>query len=87
MTYTNSPTFIDSADTVVYAEVVAEANVIFVDVLVPGSPGIGLIPGGTTGQFMLKASGTDFDIIWSTLPNAETIGLIAGLSVALGGSC
>lgn len=88
MTFTNSPTYIDSVETAVFAEVLNENNVVVVDVLIagiPGSPGVGIPTGGTTGQFVIKNGPTDYDIAFSTFPNAETIGLISALAIALGG--
>lgn len=36
--------------------------------------GKGLIPaGGTTGQFLVKSSGTDYDAAWVTVPNANGV--------------
>jgi hypothetical protein len=35
-----------------------------------GPPGPGVIPGGTTGQVLGKASGTDYDTMWATPPTS-----------------
>jgi hypothetical protein len=33
----------------------------------PGPPGVGVPSGGTTGQYLVKASGTSYDTVWQTL--------------------
>lgn len=38
-----------------------------------GGGGIAGIPGGSTGQVLVKASGTDYDYVWNTIPGTFTI--------------
>ena len=33
----------------------------------------GGIPGGSTGQALVKASGTDYDYVWTSIPGTFTI--------------
>lgn len=35
--------------------------------------GIAGIPGGSTGQALVKASGTDYDYVWTSIPGTFTI--------------
>lgn len=37
----------------------------------PGDPGVGVPAGGTTGQFLRKASDTNYDASWSSLPATD----------------
>jgi hypothetical protein len=39
---------------------------------VDGAPGVGVPAGGTTGQFLRKVSGTDYDDDWGDLPTRTT---------------
>lgn len=49
-----------------------------------GIPGQGLIPGGTTGQILVKASNTDYDTQWITDPAANAITALTGEVLATG---
>lgn len=66
------------------------ADVIIISETGPqGAPGLGAITGGTTGQVLVKASGTDYDYTWSSdLGDIEvdslTIGGDAVTSAAVG---
>lgn len=44
---------------------------------VPGSDGVGVIPGGTTGQVLAKASNSNFDTVWED-PAAGTVASVNG---------
>src|SRR5690349_21197217 len=37
----------------------------------PGDDGIGVPVGGTTGQYLVKSSGTDFDTAWDTITKTD----------------
>ena len=45
-----------------------------------GPEGKGFPAGGTTGQVLVKKSGTDYDIEWKTIIEASTADLEAGVS-------
>jgi hypothetical protein len=45
-----------------------------------GDTGLGLITGGTTGQYLRKASSTDYDTSWGTLSTVATSGAYSDLS-------
>jgi hypothetical protein len=45
-----------------------------------GDTGLGLIAGGTTGQYLRKASSTDYDTSWGTLSTVATSGAYSDLS-------
>lgn len=47
-----------------------------------GANGVGVPPGGTTGQILAKHSGTDFDTMWETAPSGGG----GGASVSVGPS-
>jgi hypothetical protein len=52
-----------------------------------GGPGIGVAPGGTPGQVLVKASGTEYDTSWQTPPTppASSPKIIAWAHVGAGG--
>ena len=44
----------------------------------PGAPGVGVPAGGSAGQVLAKASGTDYDTVFSTMAAAAAWGSITG---------
>jgi len=49
-----------------------------------GSPGVGVPSGGSTGQYLVKASGTSYDTAWLTLPSNYVTSVTAPLAVTAG---
>ena len=49
-----------------------------------GVPGQGVATGGTTGQVFTKASNTNYDTEWTDEIVGCSVGLAAGLALALG---
>lgn len=49
-----------------------------------GPPGVGLIPGGATGQIYVKASNDDYDGVWANAPNGT--GAAVGPAAATDGA-
>ena len=49
-----------------------------------GSPGVGVPSGGSTGQYLVKASGTSYDTAWLTLPANYITSVTAPLAVTAG---
>lgn len=47
---------------------------------IQGTPGAGIIAGGTTGQFLSKASNSDFDMTWATLTLPNELQYLTGLN-------
>lgn len=54
-------------------------NGVWVSVAV-GSPGVGLIAGGATGQALLKNSGADFDTVWADVLKPSQLGVANGVA-------
>jgi len=48
---------------------------------IQGVPGAGIIPGGTTGQVLTKASNTNYDTVWTTPAGDYIIRLSPGVSL------
>jgi hypothetical protein len=49
-----------------------------------GSPGVGVPSGGSTGQYLVKASATSYDTAWLTLPANYITSVTAPLAVTAG---
>jgi hypothetical protein len=49
-----------------------------------GSPGVGVPSGGSTGQYLVKASATSYDTTWLTLPANYITSVTAPLAVTAG---
>ena len=58
--------------------------ILTVGVGTPGAPGVGVPSGGSTGQYLVKASATSYDTAWLTLPANYITSVTAPLSVSSG---
>jgi hypothetical protein len=50
----------------------------------PGTPGVGVPTGGSTGQYLVKASASSYDTTWQTLPASYITSVTAPLAVTSG---
>jgi hypothetical protein len=75
----NGNFYIDTAAKVFYGPKAAGAWPAGVSMVgVPGTPGVGVLAGGTIGQVLIKRSNADFDTVWGDAAQGAVDGGAAG---------